>query len=123
MSRSFQTVHLDAGAHSGPNDGVCVMELASMLAGEPFSDHPRSVSRMLAALLRGYNDGLDDARRQTLKPYASASVGTACGYRADARRRRLARRWLVQVRGLKGWRAVLARRSVLIDSLGMGTEI
>jgi hypothetical protein len=42
------------------------MELASMLAGERFSDRPRSVSRALAAFLRGYNDLLDDKRRQDL---------------------------------------------------------
>jgi hypothetical protein len=31
------------GQHANPERGVCVMELASMLAGEPFTDHPRSV--------------------------------------------------------------------------------
>jgi hypothetical protein len=123
MSRTFQTVRLDAGCHAGPDDGVCVMELASMLAGEPFSDHPRSVSRMLSALLRGYNDGLDEVRRQTLKAYASVSVGTARGYAVDARRRRLARRWLVELRGITGLRAVLARRWLFVDPLAMGTEI
>jgi hypothetical protein len=52
------------------------MELASMLAGEPFSDHPRSVSRPIAAFLRRYNDLLDDRRRQDLYPYAARAVGT-----------------------------------------------
>lgn len=52
------------------------MELASMLAGEPFSDHPRSVSRPVAAFLRRYNDLLDDRRRQDLYPYAARAVGT-----------------------------------------------
>jgi hypothetical protein len=53
------------------------MELASMLAGEPFSDHPRSVSRPIAAFLRRYNDLLDDERREDLYAYASRAVGTA----------------------------------------------
>jgi hypothetical protein len=53
------------------------MELASMLSGEPFSDRPGSTSPVIAALLRTYNDGLDDQRRQDLYPLASMIVGTA----------------------------------------------
>jgi hypothetical protein len=53
------------------------MELASMLAGEPFTDQPTSVSRSIAAFLRMYNDMLDDRRRQDLYSYASQVVGTA----------------------------------------------
>jgi hypothetical protein len=54
------------------------MELASMLAGEPFTDHPRSVSAPIASFLRRYNDLLDDRRRQDLYRYASKVVGSAC---------------------------------------------
>jgi hypothetical protein len=58
------------------------MELASMLAGEPFTDHPKSVSRVL----RGYNDLLDDAPRQTLYEYAARSVGTVAGDEVESMR-------------------------------------
>ena len=74
---SYQTIKLSRGKHSSPEHGACVMELASMLAGEPFTDRPRSVSRPIAAFLRGYNDLLDDRRRQHLYAYASRVVGTA----------------------------------------------
>jgi hypothetical protein len=73
---SHQTARLSAGRHCSPDDGVCVMELASVLAGERFSDRPRAVSASIAAFLRGYNDGLDDARRQALKRFASTAIGT-----------------------------------------------
>jgi hypothetical protein len=53
------------------------MELASMLAGEPFSDRPRNASPVIGAFLRTYNDGLDDERRQDLYPLASLIVGSA----------------------------------------------
>jgi hypothetical protein len=53
------------------------MELASMIAGEPFTDHPCSVSQPLASFLRTYNDVLDDTRRQDLYEYAAKCVGTA----------------------------------------------
>jgi hypothetical protein len=99
MPATFQTVRLSAGCHFDADDGVCVMELASMLAEEPFTDHPRCVSKLLAALLRGYNDALDDERRQALLPYASASVGTARGSAAERRRRRILRAWVAEQRG------------------------
>lgn len=73
---SYQTVRLSAGRHDSPANGVCVMELASMLAGEPFTDHPASVSPTVALLLRAYNDAVDDQRRQRLYPYASRAVGS-----------------------------------------------
>jgi hypothetical protein len=31
---------LGAGRHADPGQGACFMEFASVLAGEPFSDHP-----------------------------------------------------------------------------------
>ena len=73
---SHQTVKLGKGKHQTPHQGACVMELASMLAGEPFSDHPRSVSAPIASFLRRYNDLLDERRRQDLYPYAARVVGT-----------------------------------------------
>jgi hypothetical protein len=74
---SHQTIKLSRGRHSSPEHGACVMELASMLAGEGFTDHPRSVSRPIASFLRGYNDLLDDRRRGDLYRYAAQTVGTA----------------------------------------------
>jgi hypothetical protein len=52
------------------------MELASMLAGERFSDRPQSVSPVIGSFMRGYNDLLDDNRRQDLLRYAPEVVGT-----------------------------------------------
>jgi hypothetical protein len=52
------------------------MELASMLAGEPFSDHPQCVCPVIGSFLRSYNDSIDDARRQDLYEYAAAVVGS-----------------------------------------------
>jgi hypothetical protein len=74
---SHQTVRLARGRHVRRDAGVCVMELASMLAHEPFSDRARSISPTIGAFLRTYNDGLDDDRRQDLYPVAAAIVGTA----------------------------------------------
>lgn len=72
---SHQTVRLSRGRHSSPESGACVMELASMPAGEPFSDHPRCASRTVAAFLRCYNDSLNDKRRRQLYVYAAKGRG------------------------------------------------
>jgi hypothetical protein len=73
---SHQTVRLARGRHATRHAGVCVMELASMLADEPFSDRPSSVSPTIGAFLRTYNDGLDEERRQDLYSVAAAIVGS-----------------------------------------------
>lgn len=78
---SFQTIRLSRGRHTSPRDGTCVAELVSMLAGERYSDRPRCACPALVAFLRGYNDGLDDRRRQDLIALAPELVGT----RADER--------------------------------------
>jgi hypothetical protein len=85
---SHQTVRLSRGRHRSPADGACVMELASMLAGEPFSDRPRCADPVIATFLRAFNDRLDHGRRQQLRPYAAAVVGTRRGRRLSRARRR-----------------------------------
>ena len=83
VTASHQTVRLARGRHPSPQLGACVMELASMLADEPFTDRPGSTSPVIAALLRTYNDGVGDDRRQDLYPLASLIVGTASSRRVE----------------------------------------
>lgn len=73
---SHQTIRLSKGKHASPSEGACVMELASMLAGEPFSDRPASVCPVIAGFMRAYNDRVDDERRQDLYRYAAEVVDT-----------------------------------------------
>jgi len=109
---TYQTVKLSAGRHPAPHLGACVMELASMLAKEPFTDRPATISPVIGAFLRTYNDGLDDGRRQDLYPLASLIVGTAAS-RAVERER--ASRCLAFSRGLGA--ALPSGRA----AVGMGT--
>jgi hypothetical protein len=85
-SISHQTIKLSRGRHSSPEHGACVMELASMLAGESFGDHPRSVSRPIASFLRSYNDLIDDRRRCDLYRYAAQAVGSAASTEVEEAR-------------------------------------
>jgi hypothetical protein len=52
------------------------MELASMLAGEQFTDRPVSVCPLISALVRAYNDAVSDRRRRDLLRVAADAVGT-----------------------------------------------
>jgi hypothetical protein len=88
-----QTVKLAQGRHTSPEQGACVMELASMLAGERFRDDPRCVCPVIAAFLRSYNDALDAKRRQDLYRFAAESVGTAAGSAVRAERGRACMAW------------------------------
>jgi hypothetical protein len=105
---SYQTVRLAKGKHTSPQRGVCVMELASMLAGEPFTDHPRSVAPSIGALLRGYNDIVDDVRRQDLYRYAADAIGTAGSVADERLRGRRLRAWTAEVSAPRGWWTVRA---------------
>jgi hypothetical protein len=91
--RSAGDVRLEPGSHRSPDDGVCIVELASIIGGEPFSDRPDCVCPVIAAFLRGWNDRAGYAARQRLRPYARRVVGTG-GYRRISRiRRDLCLRW------------------------------
>jgi hypothetical protein len=91
--RSHQTIRLIRGRHSTPERGACVMEVASMLAAEPFSDEPRCVCPVIAEFLRTYNDNVDDLRRQDLLAYASLVVDTRGDARAERQRANLCLDW------------------------------
>ncbi len=77
------------------------MELSSMLAGEEFTDHPRSVCPVIAAFMRKYNDSIDNKRRQDLYAYASKAVGTRVKLGIELARERRCIAWGCQMRGLK----------------------
>jgi hypothetical protein len=74
---TFQTLRLSRGRHVAPEHGVCTVELASMLAGDRFSDSPRTACAAVAAFVRGYNDAIDDNRRQDLFAIAALLVGSS----------------------------------------------
>jgi hypothetical protein len=114
---THQTVRLARGKHRHPADGVCVMELASMLAREPFSDHPVSVCPVIGAVLRAYNDNIGDERRQDLYRFASLAVGTRGSEAALAQRIELCRDWVAEHQRdrRRGLRAILPVRPMLPD--------
>lgn len=90
MNRSDRPVvpdglpQLQAGFHPGPEQGACLMEYVSVLAGTTFSDHPRCTDPTLAELARLVNDASTDEGRPLLAAFAPVLVAT--GPLGDARR-------------------------------------
>jgi hypothetical protein len=90
---THQNVKLSRGRHRSPRDGACVVELASMLAGERFSDHPRAVCPVVAAYLRTVNDLMPVDDLPELYPFAAAIVGTRGSRKEGRARARECARW------------------------------
>ncbi len=86
---THQTARLSTGKHGSPAEGACVMELASMLAGEPFTDAPPSVCPVIRDFLRSYNDRIDDERRQDLYACAAEVVDSRSTAFVETERLRL----------------------------------
>jgi hypothetical protein len=87
------SVRLEPGTHRSPRDGMCLLELASLLAEEKFSDRPRCVCAVIAAFLRDWNDRSGHAQRQRLRPYARRVVGSRASRRVTHRRRDICLIW------------------------------
>lgn len=75
---------LQKGRHMSPEDGACLMEYVSVLAGESFSDHPRCVHPLLVRLAWRINDLTGDEIRSQLPDLAPRLVGTAVDNRLVA---------------------------------------
>lgn len=70
---------LSRGAHRGPDEGACLMEYVSLLAGLPFSDAPACTHPLVAQIARVANDVAADASRSRLAqlaPDLAAATGT-----------------------------------------------
>lgn len=67
---------LSRGGHSSPAEGACIMEYASFLNGEAWTDAPSCTHPLLATVARLVNDALDDSERQRLLPLLPRLMGT-----------------------------------------------
>ena len=89
---------LHHGAHDDIEDGVCAMEAAAYVAGEPWSDHPECVCPVIATFMRSWNDGLpNDERTDILLPLIAKTIGTRGSKALEERRSLMAADWLVRV--------------------------
>ncbi|MCL3862872.1 hypothetical protein [Actinotalea sp. K2] len=76
MSRAPEGLPLlDRGRHHDVHEGACFMEIAGVLAGEPWSDSPECTHPLLAHLARLVNDLTTDDARSRLAPLVPSVIG------------------------------------------------
>ncbi|MDP9145242.1 MAG: hypothetical protein M3N43_11195, partial [Actinomycetota bacterium] len=92
---TYYMTDLKAGAHSSPDQGLCLMELTALFAREQHSDHPKCVSPVLGTFGRNLNDVLPDGMRQELKSLIPSLPGTADDG-MEERRGYMALDWLIR---------------------------
>lgn len=89
---------LERGRHPTPDSGLSMLEAITVIAPhEKFGDEPRNVSPVIAALLRSWNDLLDDEPRQKLKPYIPKVIDSVLSEDIEDFRAWVATDWLVRV--------------------------
>ena len=90
-------VSLAPGPHSSRADGMCAMELAAWIAGQPHTDHPVCVSPVLTRFAIGWNDSLtsDADRDRLIRPLLPQLLRTA-GDGQDQARGGMALDWLIR---------------------------
>ena len=77
---------LSRGKHRNARRGACFMEMASYLAGERWSDHPKCTHPLVASVARLVNDNTSDHGRPRLIGLIPSVVGlTSDDPRVDAR--------------------------------------
>jgi hypothetical protein len=67
---------LSRGRHARAEEGACLMEYVSVIAGEPFTDHPVCVEPLLVRLSWAVNDTAPQSVRASLVHFAPRLVGT-----------------------------------------------
>lgn len=93
----FDSIVIDSERHARRGTRLTVLELAAWLGGEAHTDEPMSVSPVLRLFIRHLARGLDDRRRQQLKPIAPRLVGSDQGPEDERRRAWELTDWLVRV--------------------------
>jgi hypothetical protein len=94
----LDTLVLDRGKHSYPEQGMNILEAVSAISpNEKFGDSPRTVSPVIAAFLKDWNDALDDEPRQKLKQFIPKIAGSVLTEDVEEFRTWTATDWLVRV--------------------------
>ena len=94
----IDSLFLDTGRHSRPEVGMNVLEAVSATTpGEKFGDKPRTVSPVIANMLRVWNEELEDEPRQELKRYIKKVANSLLTDDVEEHRAWRATDWLVRV--------------------------
>src|SRR5271156_4267673 len=97
--KEILNLSLTSGSHKDLEKGMCVMEAAAYVAGEPWSDHPTCACPIITSFMIAWNDGLpsDAERDRLLKPLIPDIVDTKSTPAVEERRSYMALNWLIRV--------------------------
>ena len=92
-------ITLCAGSHASFDQGVCAMEFAAYLAGEPHSDEPTCVCPAIRAFCVSWNDALpsDAERNRLLLPLVPRTIDSKSTPAVQEYRAFLAFDWLTRI--------------------------
>jgi hypothetical protein len=90
-------IKLLAGSHRNPQNGSCVMEVVSYIAGEEYSDHPECACPLITTFAIAVNDRMDDAARQRLLPFVLRIAGSKSTNKIEQQRRYMLADYAVRV--------------------------
>ncbi len=79
---------LSSGSHTNPEQGACVMEMVSYVAGEPWSDRPYCACPALTKYAINVNDRVDDKTRQKLRTLIPLLAGSKSSHEVAVKRAR-----------------------------------
>ena len=90
---------LSSGNHDDFDKGMCVMEAAAYVAGEPWSDHPQCACPVITSFMIAWNDSLPSnaERDRLLKPLIPDIIDTRSTPAVEEKRSYLALDWLIRV--------------------------
>ncbi len=103
----FGPFTLSASSHSGPSQGMCVMEMVSFLAGEDWSDMPACSSPVVSRFCQVLNDRMGQDFRDKLQSYVPRLIGTASPEYDQKRAEYLA------------WQAIKVFAPIALDAAGL----
>jgi hypothetical protein len=95
----LRTLTLSSGNHHRRETGMCAMEAAAFIAGEPHSDHPDCVCPIITRFMISWNDTLPSnaERDRLLKPLIPKILGTRGSEELARRRSMMALDWFLRI--------------------------
>jgi hypothetical protein len=128
---------LKSGSHPKPPNGNpvgCVMELASWVVGEPWSDHPKCACPVITEIMIRANDRMGDGdeadarRARVLSPLIPVVVGARSTRAIEEKRRYMAANWSLRsaiprlfrcTQSIASWGNKLAALPEIVDKSGL----
>lgn len=86
-SKLIPLLALKTGAHKSRSDGMCVMEAAAFIAGQPHSDNPPCVCVVIGPFARRTNDRFGQMYRDGLRDRLMQIVGSSATPKVEGLRR------------------------------------